>query len=735
MLRVVRPAALALGLLLATAAPALGASGTAPGAPGDAPNWAPANKDGFGTATAQESKVWHTLSNGEMTEVYYPDLGTPSVRDLQFIVSDGSTFAERETDATDHVTELADGKSLTYRQVNTAKSGEYRITKTYAEDPARNALLIDVKFESLKGKALSLYVLYDPSLANDGSDDSGSTSGATLLASDAKAASALTASPDFTATSNGYLGSSDGWADLRNDFTLDGTYADAPSGNVVQTGKTALTGLPGSQNLVLALGFGGTTGDAGDAATGALAGGFDAVASAYADGWHGYLAGLNPEPASAAAYGPTYDVSAMALAAHEDKTFRGAYVASPTMPWAWGGGTGLENPSGAYHLVWARDLYEIATALIADGDRAGADRALTYLFDTQQKADGSFPQNSLVDGTPHWTNLQLDEVADPIILAWQLGRTGADDWSHVKKAADFLIGFPGAPFTPQERWENQSGYSPATIAAEVAGLICAADIARRNGDTASAARYERTADDWQKRIDNWTATNNGPYGPKPYYLRLTKDGKPNKGTTYDIGDSGPTGVDQRKVVDPSFLELVRLGVEPANDATVRNSVAVVDRVLSAGRPDGSTFWHRFTFDGYGERKDGSPWDVGLPTNPTEDWANNTTIGRDWPIFGGERGEYELSLGNATSARTRLGQMASAANDGYLLPEQVWGADFPPGGSPGFPVGKGTLSATPLAWSHAQFVRLAWSLDAGHPVERPSIVACRYAHTGKGPCTG
>ena len=108
MLRIVRPAALALGLLLATAAPALGASGTAPGAPGDAPNWAPANKDGFGTATTPASKVWHTLSNGELTEVYYPDLGTPSVRDLQFVVTDGRTFAERETDATDHVTELAD---------------------------------------------------------------------------------------------------------------------------------------------------------------------------------------------------------------------------------------------------------------------------------------------------------------------------------------------------------------------------------------------------------------------------------------------------------------------------------------------------------------------------------------------------------------------------------------------------------------------------------------------------
>jgi glucoamylase len=412
----------------------------------------------------------------------------------------------------------------------------------------------------------------------------------------------------------------------------------------------------------------------------------------------------------------------MTLAAHEDKTYRGGFIASPTMPWAWG--TGLENPSGAYHLVWARDLYEIATALLAAGDRAGAERALTYLFDRQQKPDGSFPQNSTVDGKEHWTNLQLDEVADPIILAWQLGEPYTTKYlDNIKRAADFIAA--NGPVTPQERWENQSGYSPATIAAEIAGLICAADIVRKHGDADSAKKYEQTADDWQSKVDGWTATQNGPYSPKPYYLRLTKDGAPNAGTPYDIGDSGPTRVDQRKVVDPSFLELVRLGVKPAGDPVIGNTVDVVNQVLASGDPSGKSFWHRFTFDGYGEKKDGTRWDIGFPTNPTEDWSKNTTIGRNWPIFGGERGEYELTLGHKPDAQARLGQMASAANDGYMIAEQVWAPDFPPAGEPGFPAGEGTFSATPLAWSHAQFVRLAWSIDAGKPVERPSIVACRY----------
>jgi glucoamylase len=666
-----------------------------------APFWTPADKDGYGTSTTTSSKVWHTLDDGRLTEVFYPDLGTPSVRTLEFVVSDGRGFTQRDTEASRHSTRMIDSRSLTYRQVNT-EPGRYRIAKTYVEDPARNVLLIRVRFVSLSGKKLHLDVVYDPGLGNDHQDDVAHPDRHVLLASDTGSpiASAVAGSPRFKSTSSS-----------------------PPQGDVVQTARTSLTGRRNHASLTVALGFGRDTGAAENAARASLARGFDRARSGYEGGWHRYLAGLKRPPGSADA--TEYSASVMTLAAHEDKTYRGGYIASPTMPWVWG--TGLENPSGAYHLVWSRDLYQIATALIAAGDRAGANRAVNYLFQRQQKPDGSFPQNSTVDGTPHWTNLQLDEVALPIVLAWQLKRTGAALYrDHIKKAADFIVDYPGAPNSPQERWENQSGYSPGTIAAEIAGLVCAADIARKNGDTASATRYEQTADAWHDQVDGWTATTNGPYAPRPYYLRLTKDGDPNAGTTYNIGDSGPI-VDQRKVVDPSFLELVRLGVKNPNDPTVKNTIGVVDQQLAAGDPSGRYFWHRFNFDGYGEKKDGSNWDIGFPPNPTEVWANNVTIGRNWPIFGGERGEYELLAGDPASARTRLANMGAAANDGHMLPEQVWAPDFPPAGQPGFPLGEGTFSATPLAWSHAQYVRLAWSIQAGRPVERPSIVAARYGN--------
>jgi glucoamylase len=697
--------------LLALAAPAAG--DTAPGAPGQPAIWTEADKDGFGTATQLASEVWFTLDDGRLTEVYYPDLGTPAVRDLQFVVSDGKTFAEREQDATEQRVRLLDEKSLSYRQVNTDRSGLYRIVKTYTTDPARSTVLVHVRFESSTSRPLHLYVLHDPALSNDGDDDSGARAGGGLVAWDGQAASALLGDEDFRDTSSGYLGASDGWEDLRQDFRMDWRFDSAPTGNVVQTARTRLDGKR-HRTMTLALGFGAGRGDALASARASLERGFEDASRDYARGWHRYLGSLEPMPRSAAPHGPTYWVSVMVLAASEDKANRGAGVASPSMPWAWGELT-IDKPSDAYHLVWPRDLYQVATAFIAAGDRDAANRALDFTFERQQRPDGSYPQNTTVDGTPRWTNLQLDEVALPLVLAWQLGRFDAASYEHVKRSADFIAA--NGPSTPQERWENQSGFSPGTIAAEIAGLVCAADIARRNGDAASAQSWEAVADDWQAKVDDWTATTNGPYDPKPYYLRLTKDEQPNAGTTYSIGDGGPSAADQRAIVDPSFLELVRLGVKAPDHGPVVNTLQVVDDQLGVDTPNGR-FWHRFNFDGYGETREGGPWDISAP---------NTfgTIGRIWPLFAGERGEYELLRGGA-GPEARLAAIAGAANEGFMIPEQVWDEN-PPAGQPGFPRGEGSLSATPLAWSHAQYVRLAWSIERGRPVERPRIVADRYGN--------
>ncbi len=150
---------------------------------------------------------------------------------------------------------------------------------------------------------------------------------------------------------------------------------------------------------------------------------------------------------------------------------------------------------------------------------------------------------------------------------------------------------------------------------------------------------------------------------------------------------------------------------------MRNTLAVVNAQLGVRTPQG-LMWHRYSYDGYGETKTGGPWGI----NPSNTFI---TRGRLWVLLSGERGEYDLLAGRPSAARRELAAMAGAATAGYLLPEQVWD-NQPPAGRPGFATGSPTTSATPLGWTTAQFIRLAWSVQAGRPVEQPAAVACRYS---------
>lgn len=719
---------IALGLVVTALAPPLPASGAsaervAP-ARGAKSTWTEADKAGFGTARARGSNVWFTLQDGRVSEVFHPDLSTPSTRVLELVVTDGRTFTDRASEDMQVVTTRPDERSLRFQQVATATSGRYRLTQDVVTDPRRDALVVRVRLESLDGGRYQLYAVHDPALANSGMDDAGRTTGRALVATDGSepVASALVSRPRFDRTSTALLGDGDAWSDLDADHRLSPGRRTAGPGNVVQAGRVAgVTGLPGDQRATLTLGFGSDAPDAVRTASATSRTSSRAVAARYDRGWRRYLRTLHRVPASAAAVRRQYLASALVLAAAEDKIHRGALVASPSAPWVWGDEVkDLSSPSGAYHLVWSRDSYQFGTALWAMGDRAAARRTVDWLFDVQQLPDGSFPQNSDVEGTPVWSELQLDEVALPIVLARLVGRDGPRTYRGVKKAADFLAGFRDeetgrrAPYSPQERWENQSGYAPHSIAAQVAGLVCAADLARKNGDAASARRWLRLADRWQAKVNRWTVTTTGPLSDDPYFLRLTKDGRPDAGTEYGIGDGGPAAVDQRRVVDPSFLDLVRLGLLPADDPAVLSTLPVVDQDLRVDTPNGP-FWHRFSFDGYGETRDGGQWEI------TEE-GTGTTLGRGWPLLTGERGEYAVAAGQ--DAASYLATMAAAAGEGDMISEQVWDGRAPTGEAC-CPAGEGTRAATPLTWSHAGLVRLAWTIERGSPVDQQDLVAQRY----------
>lgn len=676
----------------------------APGAPGITASWTTGAKQGLGTSTTTGSKIWYTLSQGITSEVYYPNAETPDVQDLQFMVADGSTFTNAERDATSHEVSLADPHALTYRQVNTATNGRYRITKTYVTDPARATMLVRTRFQVLAGGPLALYVLFNPSLNNSGQGDTGGIADGMLVGSDGPVSSALAVSGGFSAMSNGYSGAaSDGYQDLMHNHRLTATYDQVSTpGNLVQTAQIP---VGTDTTFTLALSFAGSRTQAQQTASASLNEGWDSVWTSYRDGWHSYLDSLHHPPASVTSTGLTeqYEVAVMVLKAHEDKTYRGAFVASLSIPW--GNVTDADQCCTiGYHAVWARDLYQMATAEIAVGDVVAANRALDYLFDVQERPDGSYPQNTRLDGTPVLGSLQMDEVADPILLAWQLGRFDAAAYARIKPSAEYLARH--GPQTPQERWEEASGYSPATIAAEIAALVCAADIATHNHDTAAASYYLRVADSWRSHLNAWTYTTSGHLDDGHYYVRVDDDGDPNDGHTLCLTNDGGCW-DERDLVDAGFLELVRLGITPPDDTHVTSSLAVVDSTIKVNTPEGD-MWHRYNHDGYGETADGAPF-------------NGAGIGRVWPVLTGERGEYELAAGQATAAAGRLATMAGAANDAYLIAEQVW--DRP--SAHGFRFGEGTGSATPLAWAMAQFVRLAVSISAGHNVETPSVVAQRY----------
>jgi glucoamylase len=344
------------------------------------------------------------------------------------------------------------------------------------------------------------------------------------------------------------------------------------------------------------------------------------------------------------------------------------------------------------------------------GDRATANRLLDYVFRVQQRSDGSFPQNSWVDGRPIGNGIQMDQVALPLVLAYQLDRKDRRSWlSHIKPAADFIV--RNGPRTDQDRWEEKPGYSPSSLAAQIAGLVCAAEIAKANRDLESAKRYLDTADNWVQNVEKWTVTR--PDGGSGYYLRITANDDPNDGAKMEINRSTRV-VDERKIVDAGFLELVRLGIKAPRDPLIVESLKLVDQLIKVKTPAGDA-WYRYNHDAYGETPKGGKYD------------GRDGVGRLWTLLTGERGEYELAVGDIASARKRLDTLAGFANDGLMIPEQVWDRVESP--APRLRFGAGTGSATPLEWSMAQFIRLALSIERGRNVETPRVVWERYGSRG------
>ena len=695
---------------------------TAFGAPGIEPRWTSSAKDGLGTAYSSSSCVWFTLSHGIVNEIYFPHVDSPNTRDLQFLITDGETFCHEERRDLLHKTEYPEPNALLYRLTNSDPEGRYRLVKEIVADPHSSVLLIHTRLEihdpNLRGK-LRLYALLAPHMKGTGKNNSAKWCGSAgrklfdVPREDVDMAFGCT--PDFTRRSVGYVGFSDGWQDLMDNFKMDWEFEQAEDGNIALTGEVDLSrGL----EFTLGVGFGRTPHSASTHLLQAFATPFAEQRTKYVSQWQRTRAKVDLS-AHTEDGGRLVCLSQCILLAHEDKIFQGAFVASLSIPW---GETKDDSDRGGYHLVWTRDMVQTATALLACGHTESSLRALIWLA-CVQAADGSLPQNSSITGEAFWKGMQLDEVAAPILLAWRLQRADAlrlfDPWTLVSRAAHYLI--LHGPVTSQERWEEASGYSPSTLATIIASLVCAAEFARGRTNKLAAVFLLDYADWLSSHVEDWMVTRRGELveGTPRHYLRLTPaDPKqavtsPNPNEAEIVVANGGGKYAARNVVGGDFLHLVRLGVRAADDPLIVDSVAVIDRVLKRDLPQGPC-WRRYNHDCYGQKADGSAFD-------------GTGEGRSWPILTGERAHYELAAGR--NPLPFIGAMEKFANEGGMLAEQLWDADDLPDGQ--MKRGGPTGSAMPLCWSHAEYVSLVRSHKDGVCFDRIEPVYQRYAKAGTG----
>lgn len=695
----------------------------APGWPGIPARWTSSAKSGLGTAVSRDSRVWFTLSHGILNEVYYPRVDHACTRDLGFMVTDGCTlFSEEKRDTHSETLQVAPGIPA-YRIRNTAADGRYRIEKEILTDPWRDVVLQRIRFVPLRGSMADfrLYVLLAPHLANRGSGNTawvGDYKGTPMLfAQREHYALALGSTAPWLARSVGFVGFSDGWQQLQAHKRLNETYTRAENGNVAVTGEIDLQSSDGT--FVLALGFGPTTMEAGQHALISLIEDFDGTQAEYVRAWrawHAKLKGGLPRKSRTS----LYHTSAAVLRTHESKRVEGGIIASLSIPW---GFSKPDDDLGGYHLVWPRDLVEIAGGFIAIGAHEHVRRVLRYLQVTQEP-DGHWAQNMWLDGTPYWQGIQMDETALPILLVDLAARNGVIDdrerhalWPMMRRAAAFLA--RNGPVSPQDRWEEQPGYAPFTIATEVAALLVAADAADAESHPTAADYLRETADAWNASIERWLYVSGtelaDQHGVDGYYVRVAQPDRadaaspcqgfvPIKNRPPDQS-TGPAAL----LVSLDALAFVRFGLRAPDDPRILSTIKVIDATLKVNTPRGPA-WHRYQGDGYGEHADGGPFD-------------GAGVGRAWPLLTGERAHYELAAGRTDSAEQLARSMEALAGTSGLLPEQVWdSADI---SARDLFIGHPSGSAMPLVWAHAEYLKLCRSLQDRTIFDRPPQTVQRY----------
>jgi glucoamylase len=695
----------------------------APGWPGIPPRWTSSAKTGVGTALNQHSRVWFTLSHGILNEIYFPRVDQACTRDQGLLITDGARFfSEEKRHCRFENVSLEPGVPV-YELTNTENQGRYKIYKEVFSDPYRNVVVQKIRFEPLEGKLADyrLYALLAPHLANCGAGNTGwvgDYKGVPMLfAEHLDTALAFACSAPWKKMSVGFAGTSDGWQDLSQNYQMTWEYTRAENGNIALTGEIDLAACGGE--FVLALGFGEMWAEAGQQVRSSLLEAYEDLRDHYIWHWKQWQDTLlkldEPERER-----DLYRASTGVLRSHESKDFLGGVIASLSIPWGFNKG---DEDLGGYHLVWPRDLVETALGFLAAGAEPDALRVLRYLESTQEP-DGDWAQNLWLDGRPYWGGMQMDETVFPILLVEMLQREARyvlGDlrrwWKLVQRAAQFIV--RNGPVTQQDRWEEDAGYSPFTLAVEIAGLLAAADLADAVGEKEAATHLRETADCWNDNIERWCYAKDSDLarqiGVEGYYVRIAPPETDCAASPLDgfvpikNRPPGQSSEPATHVISPDALALVRFGLRSPDDPRILNTIKVIDALLRVKLPQGPS-WYRYNDDGYGEHEDGSPFD-------------GTGVGRPWPLLAGERAHYELAAGRPQAAEDLLQVMELSTEGGRLIPEQVWDrTDIP---ALELFLGKPSGSACPLVWAHSEYIKLRRSLRDGKIFDQPSQTLQRY----------
>lgn len=668
------------------------------------PTWAHAGKDMVGTSLGS-SRLWFTVAEGIITEIYYPRIDVPQIKDLGFIIADDQGFWVELRRLRDY--RISQPKPYVPAVEIVHQHPRFIFILQICPSQRRDVLLLRY---SLEGDAnLRPYAFLSARLggiAEDNLASVGEHNGRRVLwAEQGPFGLALMAvrkdgADAWKRCSVGCIEESDGWQDFNRHGRMMWEYDCAGPGAVALMGE-----LPGQATL--ALGFGASMRSAATLTMSSLFEDFSAIWDAQCRIWEKWfencsLPDLPPDLQRLLAR------SGMVLKVHEDRTYCGAMVASLAVPW------GEDNQSrGGYHLVWCRDLVETAGALVAMGLLADARDVLRYLIATQQ-ADGHWLQNQWLGGNAFWQGIQLDEAAFPVLLASALRERGALEGipckDMVRRALRFIA--REGPVTGQDRWEEDAGVNTFTLAVTIAALVEGSAFLDKEAREFSLL----LADNWNARLEEWTFAVDTilarKLGVAGYYIRIA----PSDVLIHE-GAQAEHVMIKNRAQDPDlpadeqiatdFLQLVRYGLRQANAPCILDSLTAIDQLLKTDTPSGPV-WHRYNGDGYGEHPDGSAF-------------NGSGCGRGWPLLTGERGHYMLVAG--ADPLPYLEAMAAMAGSGGLLPEQVWDSEPIPAYHlyPGKPSG----SAMPLVWAHSEFIKLCYSRALGYPVDRPTATWSRY----------